>query len=1404
MQKRLSTLFAILFFAFSGNAFGQWTEDFSDGDFTQAPTWSGSAASWVVSGGKLRSDNTTTNTSFYLSTQSTIATSAQWDLWVNLQFATSSTNYVDVFLTSDNPDLTASPNGYFVRMGGTTDEISLYRTGGTSGVKIIDGSDNALTSSSNNLIKLRVSRDAANLWTLQRDLTGTGQSFVTEGTVTDGLFTTSSYFGFLVKQSTASFFQKHFFDDISVGPIQVDATPPQVLSVRVAAPSTLDVLFSEAVDPAIASLVSNYNLNNNLGPILNASPDLVNAALVHLTTSVGLDNGLENQLTVSGVSDQAANTMVAPQTLAFYLPRPFDLIINEIMADPDPPVGLPNAEYIELYNRCNKTLSLEGFVLTIGSTDRTLSTYTLAPGAYVLLTAPSNLALFSQTNIMGLTGLSTSSLTNTGTRLQLKTNLGTFLHEVEYSDTWYDDPSKASGGWSLEARDASNPCGGNSNWSACQGPDGGTPGSINSINSNNPDVILPQLSSASALNSNQLVVSFSEAVLASGISNPALYNVSPIIGNPIQVLTSGSVVNSATLVFGASFNSNVVYTLTFNGQLEDCSGNVQGTLQSAAFSTHPAAPFEVVINEIMADPDPSQGLPNAEYIELFNRSSFPISLTKWTFTYGSTSKVIPAGSIAPNGYAVIPMESAIGSFVSYGNIIRIPGLGSFLSNSGTTLIINDSLGNEIHRIAYSDAWYRDPAKIAGGWSLEQIDPSNPCGGLGNWRASLQEEGGTPGYLNSVNSGNPDNQPPRIANVCTNGPALEVQFSEPVLSSTVSQTSYYDIPGVGNPSSVAVQPGYTCTSVTLVFSQALPSNQDYTLVLTQPFTDCAGNSSMSQSSFVFSFYQVKPFELVVNEILADPDPVLGLPSLEFVELYNTTNRAVSLQNWSLRIGGTSRPISCAVIPANGYLLLSSFSDVDALKPFGSVAAVDGFSLTNSGTDITLLNPSGEVISRVVYSDAWYATSLKRNGGWSLEQIDPRNPCAGSSNWRESVSPLGGTPGSRNSVAASNPDPVPPRVLRAYPLSANQLRVTFSEPLDRSTLSNPGAFRLGDASLQPILVLPQAPSYNTVVIGFSQSLEPGKQYWLKVSKTISDCVGNLLSVQDSCRVGLPEQCKSGDMLISELLPDPYTGGSDFVEVYNASAKVLDLKDLRLSGWDTLTNQPFSISAIDTTGFLTFPGEHYVLTRDPDIQFKYYEIPHPENMVGMSSFPSMNIDGGSVALSLWNDNVVDRAVYTSSMHYPLLNSSKGVSLERVTFQDTGLSVTNWSSASSASGFGTPTGANSQAQKLPEGPNPIVLSSDIFSPDNDGYQDVLLISCKQATGGNRGTLAIYDRVGRQIRKLADGALLGTEDAFVWNGFTDEGDKTEIGMYLIVLEVLNLDGTSSTYRKPVVVATRL
>jgi hypothetical protein len=84
-----------------------------------------------------------------------------------------------------------------------------------------------------------------------------------------------------------------------------------------------------------------------------------------------------------------------------------------------------------------------------------------------------------------------------------------------------------------------------------------------------------------------------------------------------------------------------------------------------------------------------------------------------------------------------------------------------LNNSADVLILKDGNENTIDSVNYSDRWYKDEDKRAGGWTLEIIDPDNTCSEDQNWIASEGDAGGTPGTQNSVFANKPDLTGPKL-------------------------------------------------------------------------------------------------------------------------------------------------------------------------------------------------------------------------------------------------------------------------------------------------------------------------------------------------------------------------------------------------------------------------------------------------------------------------------------------------------------------------------------------------------------------------------------------------------------------------------------------------------------------
>jgi hypothetical protein len=463
----------------------QFTESFTDGDITTNPTWVGGTADFTVNPSfQLQSNNTVANSTYYLSTASTLATTAQWEFYHQITFNPSSANYVDVFLTASASDLTANTtNGYFVRIGNTADEIALYRKDGAAVTKIIDGVDGVLNTS-NNVMKIKVVRNAANQWTLNRDLTGTGNTYFTEGIVTDATYTTSSFFGVLIRQSTASFFQRHFFDDIVAQVFVPDVTPPTIVSANVITATTLDVLFNEAVDLTTSQTAANYVVSNSIGSPISAVRDAANLALVHLTFAAPFPLRTNLQLTVNGVRDLSANAInnaVIP--FIYFILQPKDIVINEILFNP-PPSG---SDYVELYNNSNFTINLKDVKIanrnTAGqiSNIKTLTTnnYLLASQSFVVITEDSVWvkANFVVQNLNAFIIVPTMpSFNDDKSNVIILNAQSSIVDELKYDEKWHFTLISNREGVALERIDYNDSTQSQNNWhSAATSVNYGTP-----------------------------------------------------------------------------------------------------------------------------------------------------------------------------------------------------------------------------------------------------------------------------------------------------------------------------------------------------------------------------------------------------------------------------------------------------------------------------------------------------------------------------------------------------------------------------------------------------------------------------------------------------------------------------------------------------------------------------------------------------------------------------------------------------------------------------------------------------------------------------------------------------------------------------------------------------------------
>jgi hypothetical protein len=637
-------------------------------------------------------------------------------------------------------------------------------------------------------------------------------------------------------------------------------------------------------------------------------------------------------------------------------------------------------------------------------------------------------------------------------------------------------------------------------------------------------------------------------------------------------------------------------------------------------------------------------------------------------------------------------------------------------------------------------------------------------------------------------------PPELINVEILPSQLRLTFSEDIEPETAVNLNNYHVDGIGHPINSSLK---ASNVVELTFEKDFADQVSYVLNVVG-IRDKNGNL-INATEKILEVARPVPVvfkDIILTEIYPDPSPVIGMPDVEFIEIYNRSENTASLDQWSLSDGSSTMTLPETVIGPGEYIILTSDT---SLFPaiIKSIGSSDFPSLNNSDDNLRLTDASGKTVDSVHYSMHWYRDDQKNDGGWSLELIDPDNTCAEAENWMASEDSSGGTPGMQNSVFASNPDLTGPVLRAGVAVSPVSIRLIFNEKLQQEVPSPDLVVIEPDIGVKSISIIGR--SHSEMLLELTTELSTGVLYGLTV-RSIADCAGNWISEPfNHVSFGLPEKALSSDLLINEILFDPRPGGVDFVEIVNVSEKFFNLKNWTIGNFenDTVT-RALLISSDD---LLLPPGGYLALTEDIDVLIGEYPSASEPNIFEVDKLPSFNDDEGSVAVLSEDGVLLDFLIYSKSLHSVFINDPEGVSLERIALT-TSNDIQNWKSASTASGYATPGYLNSNSRSDPTPMKSITVEPEAFIPVY-GQPDFAMIYYEFDHGGYIANVKVMDAHGHPVKQLAEGEILGTKGAYRWDGDRDDGTKARVGYYMVWFEVFYDTGEVKTFFSRVVVATR-
>ena len=658
------------------------------------------------------------------------------------------------------------------------------------------------------------------------------------------------------------------------------------------------------------------------------------------------------------------------------------------------------------------------------------------------------------------------------------------------------------------------------------------------------------------------------------------------------------------------------------------------------------------------------------------------------------------------------------------------------------------------------------------------DPSNLLGTYMGVFCNYTKTNASKFYFDNFYAGPPitDKKAPEISNIeVKDNFHIEIEFNESIDTNSLKQFENLNLSDKSITIIEFKRDSLNKNKFSFLLNQGLINGKNYQLTL-QNISDLAGNKIVTTTrTFTYLIGEEALYgDVIINEIMSSPSPSVGLPEIEYIELYNKSDKYFQLEGWKIGDATGEGKILSVWLKPKEYKVICNTAGTLFLNQ--SIGVTNFPLLNNTGDKLRLINNSNQLIDSVSYTSEWYSTH--ESDGYSLERINPNHPCSDSSNWAAAISEEGGTPGFKNSRYSETSLRRPLQIHSTEILQDNRLKIVFNQGILANT-------PIETWKIEPtVQIIASQNSHQEVILTFDKAITPSSLYLIK-NNHVNNCWNESTSIEG--KFGRTEPPSKGDIRVNEILAQPYEENPEFLELINASNKWIDLKGIEI----TVGNYTKKIQ----TSYLLIPNEVVYLSKSPNSYTNHYQAIDLTKSIQME-LPSLPNEGGTISVT-FNGIELDHLDYQSDWHLPLLNSLEGKSLERISTEAPSNQKENWHTAAQNYQFATPGMPNSHlhSQNTPS-QEQFELTHPVISPNNDGIEDLLAIQFSKIPVNCLLNMRILDLHGRTIYQVTNNELLSEEGTLFWDGITDKSQKCPIGAYIVYIELVDHQTNRTSYFK--------